>query len=66
MDEEHDYSYESDNSPRYRTNEIVEFYGNHLKIPIIFASATPKITTLYQAKKWESTLIHLLEKYKWE
>jgi primosomal protein N' len=64
IDEEHDNSYVSDQSPRYNSveiaNKITEL--NHTKL--LLASWTPSINSMYKAIKWEYKLLNLLEKYK--
>jgi primosomal protein N' (replication factor Y) len=66
QDEEHDSSYISDNSPRYRSTEVIQKISSLLWIKVIYASGTPSVEKMYQAKKWESNLklLSLLEKYK--
>ncbi len=64
MDEEHDNSYNSDKSPRYRTKEILEKKSElNPDLKIILASWTPSVISMYKALKWEYELISLLEKY---
>jgi len=64
MDEEHDNSYNSDKSPRYKTKEILqkklELNSN---LNILLASWTPSINSMYKAVKGEWNLVNLLEKY---
>ena len=64
IDEEHDNSYISDNSPRYKTNEVVRKISELLKIKVILASWTPSIKTMYEAMKGKYELVSLLEKWK--
>lgn len=64
IDEEHDNSYISDQSPRYNTleiaNKITELNWNKL----LLASWTPSINSMYKAINWEYKLLNLLEKFK--
>lgn len=64
IDEEHDNSYVSDQSPRYNSveiaNKITEINNNKM----LLASWTPSINSMYKAVKWEYKLLNLLEKYK--
>ncbi len=66
QDEEHDSSYDSDNSPRYKGSEVVQKISQLTGIKVIYASGTPSIEKMYKAKKWDDDmeLISLLEKYK--
>ncbi len=50
QDEEHDRSYRSENSPRYKIGEILESLANNFDISILVASWTPLVTTIYKAK----------------
>ena len=63
VDEEHDQSYVSDSAPRYSSIDIVSEISNTLDIPIILASGTPSVTSMYKAMKGEYQLVNLLEKY---
>ena len=51
MDEEHDYSYKQDSSPRDYTRDIARFRAKYHRCPLILASATPSIETYARAKK---------------
>lgn len=63
VDEEHDQSYVSDSAPRYSSREIVSEISQTLDIPVLFASGTPSVETMYNAMKWKYELVNLLEKY---
>ena len=63
VDEEHDNSYISDSSPRYKTKEVVMEIWKILKIKTILASWTPSIKTMYEAIKGKYELVNLLEKW---
>lgn len=64
VDEEHDQSYVSDSAPRYSTRDVVLEMSESLDIPVILASGTPSVESMYRAMKWEYELVNLLEKYK--
>lgn len=51
VDEEHDQSYVSDSAPRYSSREIVSEISQILDIPVLFASGTPSVETMYNAMK---------------
>ena len=64
MDEEHDNSYNSDKSPRYKTKEILEkMLEINPSINILLASWTPSINSMYNGVKGKWNLINLLEKF---
>jgi primosomal protein N' (replication factor Y) len=64
VDEEHDNSYVSDQSPRFHSLDLVNKISDYLDIPLLLASGTPSITSMYKSVKWEYKQITLLEKYK--
>lgn len=64
MDEEHDNSYISDNSPRYNSLEITDKIAElNPNIKLIKASWTPDINSMYYWLKGKYEVINLLEKY---
>ena len=64
MDEEHDNSYNSDKSPRYKTKEILQkMLEINPALNILLASWTPSINSMYKAVKGEWNLVNLLEKF---
>lgn len=64
MDEEHDNSYNSDKSPRYKAKEIIEkMLELNPNINVLFWSWTPSINSMYKAVKKDWNLVNLLEKY---
>jgi primosomal protein N' (replication factor Y) len=64
VDEEHDNSYVSDQSPRFHSLDLVNKIADYLDIPLLLASWTPSVTSMYKSVKWEYKQITLLEKYK--
>lgn len=64
VDEEHDNSYISDQSPRFHSWDIVNYISDSLNIPLLLASGTPSVTSMYKSIKWEYQQVSLLEKYK--
>jgi primosomal protein N' (replication factor Y) len=64
VDEEHDNSYVSDQAPRFHSLDIVNKISDILRIPLLLASGTPSVTTMYKSIKWEYKQVTLLEKYK--
>lgn len=59
IDEEHDSSYKSEASPKYNAKEVAKKIAKEAKIPLLLGSATPDLTTFYNAK--ECNKITLLE-----
>lgn len=64
VDEEHDNSYISDQSPRFHSLDLVNQLSDKLDIPLVLASGTPSVTSMYKSLKWEYKQVTLLEKYK--
>jgi primosomal protein N' (replication factor Y) len=63
IDEEHDNSYISEQSPRYNTIELAEKISEFWSIKLLLGSWTPSINSMYKAVKEEYELVNLLEKY---
>ena len=59
IDEEHDSSYKSEASPKYNAKEVAKKIAKETKVPLVLGSATPDLTTFYNAK--ETKKITLLE-----
>lgn len=59
IDEEHDQSYKSETAPRYNAKEISKYIAKTNNIPLILGSATPDISTYYNAKEGEIELLKL-------
>jgi primosomal protein N' (replication factor Y) len=64
VDEEHDNSYVSDQAPRFHSLDIVNKISDLLNIPLLLASWTPSVTSMYKSVKWEYKQVSLLKKYK--
>lgn len=64
IDEEHDQSYLSDNTPRYKTIEVAKKISQWNNSMLLLGSGTPSIETMYQASKWEYWLIYMLKRYQ--
>ena len=63
VDEEHDNSYISDQAPRFHSLDIVNKISDLLNIPLLLASWTPSVTSMYKSVKWEYKQVSLLKKY---
>jgi len=59
IDEEHDDSYNSSITPKYKTIEIAEKLTHITNSKLILGSATPSITSYYEAKKGNYNLINI-------
>ena len=59
VDEEHEQTYKSEMSPRYETHEVAEFRARQYGAVLVFASATPLVTSYYKAEQGEYTLLEM-------
>lgn len=57
LDEEHEYSYKQEESPRYHTRDVANEYCRQLGATLVLGSATPSLESWEAAKRGE--LIHL-------
>jgi len=64
IDEEHDNSYISDQTPRYNSIEIANKITDLVWNKLLLASGTPSINSMYKAISWNYKLLNLLEKFK--
>lgn len=63
MDEEQEYSYKSESSPRYHAREIAKFRCAMNNALLVLSSATPSIETYYYAKNGRYSLNVLSQRY---
>lgn len=59
VDEEHDDSFKQNDSLRYHARDLAVWRAKQLQIPIILASATPSLETLYNYKMGKYNLYKL-------
>lgn len=59
VDEEHDDSFKQNDSLRYHARDLAVWRAKQLQIPIILASATPSLETLYNYKAGKYSLYKL-------
>lgn len=59
IDEEHDSSYISDFNPRYNTLDVANFRANQDNALIVMGSATPSLSSYYEAKQGKLKLIEM-------
>lgn len=50
IDEEHESSYKSENTPRYNTRECAEFISESRGVSLVLGSATPSLDAYYKAQ----------------
>ena len=62
LDEEHESTYKSEQSPRYHARETAVQYGRRLGIPVLLGSATPSIESYYLAEQGEYQLLTLTQR----
>ena len=63
MDEEQEYSYKSENSPRYHAREIAMFRCAQSGGLLVLSSATPSVESFYYAKSGRYSLNTLTKRY---
>ena len=62
VDEEHESSYKSEQSPRYSTIEVCNFIKGLKGCKVVLGTATPSLESYYKAIKKEYELIELTER----
>ena len=62
IDEEHEYTYKSENSPRYVTHRVAARRCRYHGGLLVMGSATPSIETYHRATKGEIGLVQLKER----
>ncbi len=63
MDEEQEYSYKSESSPRYHAREIAKFRCAQCNSLLLLSSATPSVESYYYAKNGRYSLNKLTKRY---
>ena len=63
VDEEHEYSYKSETTPKYHAVDIARMRAAMFDCPVVLASATPSVESYYKAQMGEYTLIELTKRY---
>ncbi len=64
MDEEQEYSYKSESSPRYHAREIAKFKCSYDNALLVLSSATPSVESYYYAKNGRYSLNTLTERIR--
>lgn len=62
VDEEQDPSYKQEEDPRYNARDMALVLGRKLRIPVVLASATPALETVWLAHQGKITLLELPER----
>lgn len=63
VDEEHDHSYKSENTPRYHAREVAILRGSREGAPVLLGSATPSVESMYRALGGVYRLYRLRSRY---
>lgn len=63
LDEEHEYAYKSETSPRYHAREIAEFRAGLSGGTVLLSSATPSVETYAKAKVGRYGLVEMTKRY---
>ncbi len=62
IDEEHETSYKSDETPRYSARSVAFFRSKRHNASLVLGSATPSVESYYLAKQQKLKLLHLPER----
>lgn len=63
IDEEHSDSYYQENKPNYDAREVASMIAKKMNIPLVLASATPRISSYYLALENKYKLLTLPKRY---
>ena len=64
VDEEHEPTYKSENSPRYHAGEVAVRRGEMENAHVVLGSATPSLEAYTKARQGEYLLVKLTERYR--
>lgn len=59
LDEEHEFTYKQEESPRYHTRDVALTRANLARAVVILGSATPSVETFYQASVGKHILLNM-------
>ncbi|MGC8915832.1 MAG: replication restart helicase PriA [Thermoanaerobaculum sp.] len=62
VDEEQDPSYKQEEDPRYNARDLALVLGQKLSIPVLLASATPALETVWLARQGKLSVLELPER----
>jgi len=63
IDEEQEFTYKSENTPRYHAVDIAKFRSAYHKCLVLMGSATPSVETYWLAQKGKISLVELTKRY---
>ncbi len=63
MDEEQEYTYKSESSPRYHARELAKYRCSKHNCLLLLASATPSVESFYNCQKGRYSINKLTERY---
>ena len=63
VDEEHEHTYKSENTPYYHAREVAVYRGSAEKALVVLGSATPSVESMYRAKTGVFSLYTLRSRY---
>lgn len=63
VDEEHEHTYKSENTPYYHAREVAIYRGDREKALVLLGSATPSVESMYRAKSGVYSLYTLPQRY---
>jgi len=63
IDEEHEHTYKSEQTPKYHARDIARFRCARHNAVMLLSSATPSLESYYKAKSGKYTLISMTERY---
>lgn len=63
VDEEHEHTYKSENTPYYHAREVAIYRGFKEKALVVLGSATPSVESMYRAKTGVYSLYTLTQRY---
>jgi primosomal protein N' (replication factor Y) len=63
LDEEHEWTYKQEMSPRYHAREVALWWGQLAKAPVVLGSATPDVESYYRAERNRYVLLRLPDRY---
>lgn len=63
LDEEQEYTYKSESSPRYHAREVAKFRSVQHQALLLLCSATPSVESYYAAEKGQYSLVTLPSRY---
>ena len=62
IDEEHESSYQQEETPKYQAKDIAKWRGNYHQAPVVFGSATPSLESMARAVKGNYQLLKLTKR----